>query len=163
MKIVDESYVTRPFVIMHTSKDQSHASCPLSKVIKKDVKVQCSDEEGLRDGVPGKMEEKLGSDDEKRKSYTPWEEHEKWGQMKEVFSWKINNKQLVPAETCDHHDKTPSKGKMVKKIEKLPVATKNHTAAFPHIPPGSSSFIFCFDLDFPPVILVVRWKVPPTV
>ena len=119
VKIVDESYVTRPFVIMHTSKDQSHASCPLSKVIKKDVKVQCSDEEGLRDGVPGKMEEKLGSDDEKRKSYTPWEEHEKWGQMKEMFSWKTNNKQLVQAETCDDQDKTPSKGKMVKKMEEL--------------------------------------------
>ena len=119
VKIVDENYLARPFIIMHTSKDQSHASCPLSCVTKKDVNITCSDKESLRDGVPGQMEEKLGSDDEERASYKSWEEHEKWGQMKEMFSWKTNNKQLVQAETCDDQNKTPSNGKMVKKMEEL--------------------------------------------
>ena len=119
VKIVDENYLARPFIIMHTSKDQSHASCPLSCVTKKDVNIKCSDKESVRDGVPGQMEEKLGSDDEERASYKSWEEHEKWGRMREAFSWKIFNKQLVQEKTCDDQDKTPSKGKMVKKMEEL--------------------------------------------
>ena len=68
VKIVDENYFARPFVVMHTSKDQSHASCPLSYVTKKDAEIKCSNKEDLRDRVPGQMEENLGSDDEKRKS-----------------------------------------------------------------------------------------------
>ena len=40
VKIVDENYFARPFVVMHTSKDQSHASCPLSYVTKKDTEIK---------------------------------------------------------------------------------------------------------------------------
>ena len=57
VKIVDPNHNAIPFVLMWTSKGQSHASCPLYRYAREAGNVKCS-KEGLRAGVHGQMEDK---------------------------------------------------------------------------------------------------------
>ena len=115
-KIVDPDNYARPFVVLWTSKDQSHHSCPLYHNARNDENIRYSEaEDEPRATVPGKMKEEQDSEDEMRDNYKPWEEHERGGRMTGVLKWKVKNMQVGNAEQKFDNDKQTTKERKAKK------------------------------------------------
>ena len=117
-KIVDPQNYARPFVTMWTSKEQSHTSCEINMLRKKEVISLEKVEQGQRTTVIGQMKEKVDAEDIKRNEYKPWEEHERDGKMRGVFKWKLHSRQSLQTHNSDSQlGNSPRNKKVTKKLD----------------------------------------------